>query len=1019
MTLSEISIKRPVFAWMLMSGLIIFGAISFLRMGISQMPDVDFPVVSVSVSYQGASPEIMETDIVDVIEDAVSSVEGIKGITSTSYLGSATVSIEFDLGRDINAALQEVQTKISQAQRLLPKEMDTPTISKTNPEDMPIMWIAFRSNKYSTYEMMTYVRDHLKDQFSTVQGVGEVMMGGYVEPSMRIWPDKQKLNYFNLTVDDIISTIESEHAELPAGYLETEKNALNVRTLGEGKTVEDFENMRINTRGGSPNFTPTLLKQVASVEENLSDVTRISRSNGERAVGLGIKKQRGTNAVSVAQAVKKKLEVVKKTLPEGMNLQIRVDSTKFIQENVHELVMTLILAALLTGLVCWAFLGSWTSTFNILLAIPTSIIGSFIILHFAGFTLNTFTLMALSLSIGIVVDDAIMVLENIIRHLEMGKDKVTAALDGAKEITFAALAATIAIVAIFLPVAFMSGVIGKFFFQFGVTMTAAVLLSLVEALTLTPMRASQFSAISERRTKFGKAVDGVISGITNKYKKTLVWALSNRWKVVLGSFVVFFGSLFGNKFIKKEFVPAQDQSQFMMRVKTPAGSSLNYTNGKILEIEKFLTSRKEVSGYYAAVGGFGGGTGQFNTANLFVTLVPPGERKLSQEEFMNEARGEMKKVTDTKIFIQDLSMRGFTSGNNFPVEFTIRGPEWEKLVEYSEKFVEAMSKTGLMVDVGTDYQKGQIEVDIIPNRQKAAARGVSVRTIARTIQTMIGGIQTERYSKGGHRYYITVALPATERVNSDQIKSLYVRNNRGELVQLSELVEITQKPSLQYISRSDRERALTIYANVVSGKSQADAIAEVQKISAAIIQQPYKIVMSGSAEAFKETFMSLIFALLLGIVVSYMVLASQFNSYKDPITVLVALPFSISGAFLALLITQQSLNMYSMIGLILLMGIVKKNSILLVEFTNHMRSEGLSVREALLAACPVRLRPILMTSLATIAGAMPAAMALGPGAETRMPMSIAVIGGVLVSTVLTLVVVPCVYSLFERRQGAH
>ncbi|MBK9294651.1 MAG: efflux RND transporter permease subunit [Oligoflexia bacterium] len=1014
MTISEISIKRPVFAWMLMSGLIIFGAISFLRMGISQMPDVDFPVVSVSVSYQGASPEIMETDIVDIIEDAVSSVEGIKKIESTSYLGSASISIEFELGRDINVATQEVQTKIAQAQRHLPKEMDTPTIYKTNPEDMPIMWIAFRSNKYSPYEMMSYVRDHLKDQFSTVKGVGEVMLGGYIEPSMRIWPDKQKLNYYNLTVDDIINTIEAEHAELPAGYLETADSALNVRILGEGKTVEDFENMRINTRGGAPNYTTILLKQVAKVEEDLSDVTRISRSNGERAVGIGIKKQRGTNAVAVADAVKKKLETVRLSLPEGMNLQIRVDGTKFIRENVNELVMTLVLAAILTGLVCWAFLGSWTSTFNILLAIPTSIIGTFIILYFSGFTLNTFTLMALSLSIGIVVDDAIMVLENIIRHQEMGKNKITAATDGAKEITFAALAATIAIVAIFLPVAFMSGVIGKFFFQFGVTMTAAVLLSLVEALTLTPMRASQFSALTEKRSKVGRFIDKIVDSVTEKYKATLIWALDHRWRVVGASLLIFVLSLFSNKFLKKEFVPAQDQSQFMMRIKTPAGSSLGFTDGKVLEIEKFLSSRSEVSGYYAAVGGFGP-NGQFNTANIFVTMAPPNKRKMSQEEFMNFARGEFKKIKDAKIFIQDLSMRGFASGHGFPVEFTVQGPEWEKLVDYSEKFVDEMNKTALMVDVGSDYQKGQIEIDILPDRLKTAARGVSVRVIAKTIQAMIGGIQNERYSKGGHRYYITISLPKTERQRVEQIKSLFVRNNRGELVQLSELVEVTEKPSLQYISRENRQRALKVYANVVSGKSQSEAIAAVQKISEKILPPNYKIVMGGSAESFKETFFSLIFALVLGVVISYMVLASQFNSYKDPVTVLVALPFSISGAFLALLITNQSVNMYSMIGLILLMGIVKKNSILLVEFTNHMRHQGMRVREALLEACPVRLRPILMTSFATMAGALPAALSLGPGAETRMPMSIAVIGGVLVSTFLTLIVVPCVYSLFARK----
>ncbi|RYZ68843.1 MAG: efflux RND transporter permease subunit, partial [Proteobacteria bacterium] len=489
-SLPSISIKNPVFAWMLMSGLIIFGGICFTRMGISQLPDVDFPVITVNTSLEGAAPEVMENTIVDVLEGQLTSVEGLKSMTSTSKTGTATIALEFDINRNIDLALQDVQAKVAQAARKLPKDMDPASISKTNPEDQPIVWIAATSDKMSRRELSVYVRDQIRDQFTTLPGVGEITLGGYVDPSMRIWVEPKKLSNYQLTVSDILSTIATEHSELPAGKLSEGDTEWNLRALGEAKTPEDFGAISINSRGGAPNFGKLQLKQVAEIEAGLNDIRRNSRVDGTQAIGLGIRKQRGSNAVSVADGVLKKLEEVRKTLPDTVKLHIVVDNVAFVREAVHELNFALIIAAILTSLLCWLFLGSIASTFNILMSIPTSIVGSFIILNFSNFTLNTFTLLGLSLAIGIVVDDAIMVLENIIRHREMGKDAKTAALDGANEIMTAAIAATFSIAAIFLPVAFMTGIVGKFFYQFGVTMTAAVLLSLVEAITLTPMRAA-------------------------------------------------------------------------------------------------------------------------------------------------------------------------------------------------------------------------------------------------------------------------------------------------------------------------------------------------------------------------------------------------------------------------------------------------------------------------------------------------------------------------------------------------
>lgn len=1025
MALSDFSIRKPVFAWMLMLGLIIFGAVGFTRMGLSQLPDADFPVVTVSLTYEGAAPEVMETDIVDVVEGAVMSVEGVRSVTSYSKYGSATVSVEFELSRSIDAALQEIQTKVAQAQRNLPKEIDPPIITKTNPDDQPILWLSLSSDRMELKELMRYTRDQLKDKFSTISGVGEVVLGGYVEPNLRVWVNNKDLDRYNFTVTDVLNTIQSEHSELPAGQIETAAKESNVRTMGEARSPEEFGSIVINQRGGQPNYTKIRLNQVAKIEEGLADVRRKSRFMGKPAVGLGIRKQRGSNAVAVAHGVKSRMEEVRKVLPPGTSLDINFDTTRFIEDSVDELNLTLILSALLTAFVCWLFLGSWSSTFNVLMAIPTSIVGAFLILYFFGFTLNTFTLLGLSLAIGIVVDDAIMVLENIVRHREMGKDRVQAALEGSRQITPAAVAATIAIVAIFLPVAFMRGVIGKFFFQFGVTMTATVLLSLLEALTLTPMRCAQFVEVSHRTTKFGKWVDRTFERLQDWYQKTLSKVLHHRAAVIIATFIFFGASVSTVKFLGKEFVPPQDMGVFLITLKTSVDASINYTDEKFKKLEEFLKSHPDiVDHYYVAVGGFGG---DVNSGAAFVTLKNPGHRKrnpltgreYTQFDFMDVCRKELSKIPDVKVFIQDLSMRGFSASRGFPVEFSVRGPDWDKLGTYSTQIMEKMRSSGLMTDVDTDYLLGKPEVRIYPDRSKAAKYAVSIQAISQTINGLIGGVTSGKYPMGGHRYDIRVRLLPVERETKEQIKHLFVRNNRGEVIPLSELVTIEEKPSLQQITRYDRERAITVFANVKAGQSQARAIEEVQKIGKEILPVDYHVVMSGSAKTFKESFDDLIIALVMGVLVAYMVLGSQFNSFIDPVTVLLALPFSVSGAFLALFLSHQSLNIYSFIGLILLMGIVKKNSILLVDFTNQTREAGITdVREALVKACPTRLRPILMTSIATIAGAIPQALAIGPGAEARMPMAIAVIGGVLVSTLLTLVVVPCAYSVFAQLKAS-
>lgn len=999
-----------------MFGLILFGAISFSRMGVSQLPDVDFPVLTVSVGLEGAAPEVMESTVVDFIEDAVMTVEGLTSVTSTAKSGSASISLEFNLDKDIDVALQEVQTKVAQAQRMLPRDMDPPVITKSNPEDQPIIWLALTSEKGDLAALMKYARDQLRDRFTTVPGVGEIFLGGYVPPALRVWVDPRRLQSYNIAVNDIIDAIQTEHSELPGGLIEENRQAFNVRTIGEAKTVEEFSSIAISRRAGQLVADPSnmvRLRQVARVEEGLDEIRRLSRFNKQPALGLGIRKQRGANAVAVAAEVKAKIAEIEKDLPDGMRLHVNFDSTRFIEHSIRELNSHLIFAVILTSLVCWMFLGSWSATLNVLLSIPTSIMGAFIGMYFLGYTLNTFTLLGLTLAIGIVVDDAIMVLENIFRYQELKKGRIESAIIGTREIAFAALAATVAVVAIFLPVAFMKGIIGKFFLQFGVTISFAVLLSLLEALTITPMRASSFVAHHHRTTLIGRGFEAGLRGLTTFYSWSLGLAL--RWKVVtlVGSIAFVLLSFTLVKKVPKEFSPAQDQSLFMARVQTPVGTALSYTDQQVAQLEDWLLDQPEVKQVYVALGGFGGGAGDGNTAVIFVTLQPKKDRTRSQQEFMDFMRKEVK-IPDLTVRLQDLSRGGFGGGRGFPVEFKITGGEWDVLGDVTQKLMEEMKKSDLMVDVDSNYLLGMPEVQVRPDRVKAAMHGVSVQAIGRTINSMIGGVRIGQYQKDGRRYDIRLQLEKAESRRED-ISRLMVGNSRSNLIPLSQVVTVEERKSLQQITRVDRQRSITVYAGLASGASQQDAMAFVEAKAKEILPEGYLLGTQGSSKTMQESFMSLIFALVVGLVVAYMVLAAQFNSFLDPVTILMAMPFAIGGALFALVATGQSLNIYSMIGILLLMGIVKKNSILLVEFTNQKRDEGVAdAVDALKMACPIRLRPILMTSLATVSAAVPSAIATGEGSETFRPMAITIIGGVLLSTLMTLYVIPAVYALSDR-----
>lgn len=1022
MSLASFSIKHPVFAWMLMFAFIVFGGIGFSRLGVSQNPDIDFPVVNVQLTMEGAAPEVMELDVVDFIEDSVMAVEGVKEVSSTSRQGQAEVTIEFTLETDVNQALQDVQARIGQAGRNLPAELDPPIVTKSNPEDRPIMWIALTGTR-NPQELAEYAKNTLRDSFLTVEGIGEIRMGGFLERNVRIWLNADKLRERDLTVQEVTEAIQNQHIELPAGRLDAANRIANVRVEGEALNLDQVRNLQVAERGN----TPVYLKEVALVEDGFEDRTRIARSDGLPAQGLGVIKARGFSAVDVADGVRKRVEEIKADLPEGMNLSIRNDSTTFIKQAIHDIEFDIVLAVILTAFVCWVFLGSLSSTFNVILAIPVSVFGTFAFMYFADFTLNTFTLLALALCIGIVVDDAIMILENIYRHAEEGADKVTAAREGTEQITPAALAATLAIIAIFLPVAFMYGIIGKFFFQFGVVLSVAVAISLLEALTLAPARCSQFLKIGERGNWVERVVGKAFDALSRTYQSTLRHALNHRYLVLLISFIVFAASVIIpfqdmksmvanvpglNKIpfpqgMKSELMPSADLGTFMIRFTAPVGSSIEYTDKVMAELEKKVAAEPAVEGFMAIAG-----TSEMNSGMMFVTLKERDQRR-SQAEVFKDLRQQLNIIPGTKVMIQDLSLAGFSASRGFPIEFTVRGGDWQTLADSAQEMMNALRDSGTAVDIDTDYRVGLPEVSVTPDREKAMALDVDVRAIATTVNSLVGGQRVGKFKDNGRRYDMRVRLLKNERIRPEDIANLYVKNRQGRMIALSEVTKVSVQPSLQSITRKQRQRAITVFANPAPGRSQSEAM-QVIRNEAENLPDGYTAVMSGGSQVFEESINSLIFAMILGLFAAYMVLGSQFNSFIHPITVLMALPFSFTGALLSLWVTGGTINIYSMIGIILLLGIVKKNSILLVDYTNQMRDSGMNVREALLHACPVRLRPILMTTFAMVAGAIPGALATGSGSELRAPMFLCIIGGLLVSTALTLLVVPCFYSVVDQ-----
>ncbi|HAS18000.1 MAG TPA: hypothetical protein DCR39_09010, partial [Nitrospiraceae bacterium] len=1003
MWLADTSIRRPVFATMVILGLVILGVVSYPRIGVDLFPKVEFPIVNISTTLKGASPEVVDIDLTDKVEEAVNTINGVKTITSTSTEGRSTVIVEFNLERDIDLAVQDVREKIAAIRNRLPEDIDEPVIEKVDPDANPVIWIALTGER-SIRELSTYADEILKEQLQRINGVGAIRIAGLRLREVRVWLDRDKLAAYRISAHDVLIALQRENIELPGGRIEGEFKEYLIKVKGEFTNVQEFNDLIV----GFYNGTAIRLKDVGRAEDGMAEKRSVTRFNRVPSIGLGIQKQSGTNTLEVTDRIKKEIENIRKSLPAGMKLEISFDQSHFIKRSIEEVQFHLLYGGFFASIAVLLFLRSIRVTIISAIAIPTSIISTFAIMNVFGFTFNNMTMLGLSLSVGILIDDAIIVIENIQRHIEKGMGIKEAASFATSEIGLAVMATTLAIVVIFLPVAFMKGIIGMFFFQFALTVVFAILVSLFVSFTLTPMLSSKFlkeHTSSHTSTSVFKHLSDWLEKqykkVEESYRRLLSIAIEHRAIVIVSAVIIFILSLYITKFLGKEFLPSEDQSRFVARLEAPKDYSIDQIEDMFKKAEEIVLATPEINSVFYGQGTFG----EVHKGTMFIGLKPKSERTRSQQEIMADMRKQFRQIPGLKGTAEDVSLVG--GGQRMvPIQYSIRGRNLDELNRYSKQIVSEFSKLSGIVDVDTSLEAGKSEVKVYIDRNKAADLGVDIATVAETINFLIGGeVDITRFKDEarGRRYDVKMRLNPENRKDPDDIGRLFVRSKDGRMIELSNIVEIKEGGGPSVINRVDRQRAITLFANL-EGKPLGQAKEELDNIAVKILPPDYTGSHKGMADMMGESFGYLMFALILGVILAYMVLASQFESFIHPITVLLSMPFSFIGAFAALLITGMTLNIFSFIGLILLMGLVKKNAILLVDYTNTLRAKGMERKEAILTAGPVRLRPILMTTFAMVFGMMPIALGIGEGSETRAPMAIATIGGLLTSLFLTLVV---------------
>ncbi|MFM1911273.1 MAG: hypothetical protein RJB18_664 [Pseudomonadota bacterium] len=1007
MNLPELSIKRHVFAWMLSAVIVLFGVISYQRIGIDRIPSIDFPIIMVNTTLKGANPDVVDSSITSIIETAVNTTPGIEHIQSSSSPGVSTITITFALNKNIDVAYNEVQSKVSQVLKKLPQDTDPPTIQKVDSNAQAVIWLALTGDR-TIQQLNLYATNVLKKKFETINGVGEVTLGGRRDRVVRVSLSPERMAAYKLTASDLINAFNTQHVQLPGGFLVSSQTEKLVKLDLEFHDVKDLGELIINHRDGAP----VHLKDIATITDSITDNRQVARYNGMPTVGLGMVKIANANTVEIIKEVERRLdEEIRPNLPPGMKLEISTNDSIFINQMVASLKEHLFTGTLLAALIVFIFLRSMRSTLIIATAIPVSLLGAIAVMYFSGYTFNSMTLLGLLLLIGVVVDDAIVVLENIFRHREhVDKDPISAAINGSSEVTFAVIAASLSLVCIFAPVIFMDGIVGMFFKSFGVVVTFGVLASLFVSLTLTPMLCSRYLSVGHKENKFYSAIERGLAKLDSTYHYLLNLSLNHRWRVLIITVLfVILGGGYAMKNVQKDFVPEADEGSFTISVKTPLGSSLEYTDSRLKLVEAAIAKHpKEVASYFSTIGA--GSRGQVNQGNVNVRLVSKTERQKSQQELIKGLKKQFDQIPGVKAIPSPASIaKGQRSEK---LQFMITGSSLDEIGSLSKQMQQALTKNSDMGKVDLDVQLDLPQLDMSIDRSRAAALGLSANDVAGAVSMYAGGLNVAKYNDfngDGQRYDIRLKADENEMKQTTDLSKIYLRSASGELVRLDAVASFTPALGAAVIGRYDMQYSANFYAN--PSMPLGDAVNLVKETAAKILPTNYTLKMTGQAEEFGKTFKNIKFVFILAFILLYMVLASQFNSFIQPVIIMLAQPLAIIGGLIALLLSGDSLNIYSMIGLVLLIGLVAKNSILLVDLTNQLRERGASINDALKEACPIRLRPVVMTSLTIILALLPAALGLGAGSETNKPLSVAIIGGMISSTLLTLVVVPAAYSL--------
>ena len=1010
MSLSSLSIRRPVLAIVMSIVILLFGIIGYTYLGVREYPSIDPPIITVSTSYVGANADIIESQITEPLEEQINGIAGIRSLTSTSRDGRSQITVEFDISSDLETAANDVRDRVSIASRRLPADVDPPTVSKADADAVPIVFLSVKSDKRTLLDLSDIAQNTFKERLQTIPGVSQIAIWGEKKYSMRLWMDPAKLAAYNITPIDVRNALNRENIELPSGSIEGKNTELTVRTLGRLTTVDDFNNLIIKESTNSI----IRFSDIGEAQLYPENDKSILRRDAIPMVGVVLIPQPGANFIQIADEFYKRLDQIKKDLPADLELGIGFDVTKYIRNSISEVEETIILAFALVILIIFLFLRDWRTTLIPIIAIPVSLIGAFFIMYLAKFSINTLTLLGIVLAIGIVVDDAIVVLENIYKKVEQGMTPIEASTKGASEIFFAVVSTTITLAAVFLPIMFLQGITGRLFVEFGVVIAGSVLISAFVALTLTPMLSSRILRTKEKHSWFYYKTEPFFVWLENTYRNSLNAFMEKRWMVFVIMTVAMVLIYFISSNLPSELAPIEDRGELQVRSTMPEGTSFQSMDNYILHMVQVLQDSVKESTAMISVTGGGGGSSAANSGFVRLNLSNADKRTRTQGQIAEQVTGITKKLNDARSFVIE-SQSISTRRGGLPVQYIIQAPNFEKLREVVPKFLEQAQEdpTFANVDVNLKFNKPEIVVEI--NRTKARELGISAMDIAQTLQLAYSGQRFGFFIMNGKQYSVIGQVLKEDRNKPVDLTSLHLRNNRGESIQLDNLVTLKERSSPPQLYRFNRYVSATVSASLAPGKTIGDGIEAMDKIAKNVLDESFSTALDGASKDFVESSSSLLFTFMLALVLIYLILAAQFESFRDPLIIMFTVPLAIAGAAFSLWYFNQTLNIFSEIGQIMLIGLVTKNGILIVEFANQKKAQGLNVVDAVKEAARLRLRPILMTSFSTILGTLPIALALGAGSGSRVSMGIAVIGGLIFSTILTLYVIPGIYSYFSEK----